>query len=215
MPPPGRGTRAKLDLVSAWQEAGVFSARERTALAWTEALTSMTVQSGSEAPYVGLQAQFSETGIIFPAAAVSAIDSGNRIAGAPRFDPPIQSGRSSPGVLRRERRQVRCNTSMTRSVFATATLTAQLRPHIWPPKVSSSPAGTANPLLALFEGPQVIALAGFRMQENLVHGRHLYVGDLVTDETLRGLGHGGTLCPDSGKRRGSAAAARSFWIHAV
>jgi len=34
------------------------------------------------------------------------------------------------------------------------------------------------------------ALAGFRIQENLVHGRHLYVDDLVTDEQERLYGLG-------------------------
>jgi ribosomal protein S18 acetylase RimI-like enzyme len=31
------------------------------------------------------------------------------------------------------------------------------------------------------------------VQENLVHGRFLYVDDLVTDEALRGSGHGALL----------------------
>jgi GNAT superfamily N-acetyltransferase len=38
-----------------------------------------------------------------------------------------------------------------------------------------------------------VALAGFRAQENLVHGVHLYVDDLVTDESARGAGHGGLM----------------------
>lgn len=38
-----------------------------------------------------------------------------------------------------------------------------------------------------------MALAGFRLQENLFHGVHFYVDDLVTDETLRGSGHGHLL----------------------
>ncbi len=48
-------------------------------------------------------------------------------------------------------------------------------------------------LLALLDGPRVVALAGFRVQENLVHGRFLYVDDLVTDECLRGGGYGERL----------------------
>ena len=48
-------------------------------------------------------------------------------------------------------------------------------------------------LLALLDGPHVIALAGFRVQENLVYGRFLYVDDLVTDECLRSGGHGEQL----------------------
>lgn len=46
-------------------------------------------------------------------------------------------------------------------------------------------------LIALWQDQTPVALAGFRLQENLVHGVHLYVDDLVTDEAARsgGLGH--------------------------
>ncbi|MHB1608866.1 GNAT family N-acetyltransferase [Acidiferrobacter thiooxydans] len=73
-------------------------------------------------------------------------------------------------------------------------LMAQLRPHLatedefvdrWRRQVAGG-----YRLLALLEGSRVIALAGFRVQENLVYGRFLYVDDLVTDGALRGRGHG-------------------------
>ncbi|THD10584.1 GNAT family N-acetyltransferase [Metallibacterium scheffleri] len=48
-------------------------------------------------------------------------------------------------------------------------------------------------LLALHAGSNVLALAGYRVQENLVSGRHMYVDDLVTDACLRGSGHGAEL----------------------
>lgn len=74
---------------------------------------------------------------------------------------------------------------------------AQLRPHL----VSEEDfvarwrrqAPDGYRLLALVDGPRVVALAGYRVQENLVHGRFLYVDDLVTDASLRGGGHGGKL----------------------
>jgi GNAT superfamily N-acetyltransferase len=37
------------------------------------------------------------------------------------------------------------------------------------------------------------AVAGFRVQENLAWGRHLYVDDLVTRADRRGRGHGAAL----------------------
>jgi GNAT superfamily N-acetyltransferase len=37
------------------------------------------------------------------------------------------------------------------------------------------------------------AVAGFRLQQNLAWGRHLYVDDLVTRADHRGRGHGGAL----------------------
>ena len=48
-------------------------------------------------------------------------------------------------------------------------------------------------LVALYEGTTAVALASYRLQENLVHGRFLYVEDLVTDAGARGHGHGERL----------------------
>lgn len=46
---------------------------------------------------------------------------------------------------------------------------------------------------ALWDGERPRALAGFRMLETFVHGRFLYVDDLVADERERGRGHGERL----------------------
>lgn len=43
------------------------------------------------------------------------------------------------------------------------------------------------------DGGGVKAVAGFRILENLAHGRLLYVDDLVTDQTQRSLGYGQQL----------------------
>jgi len=88
---------AKLDLVAAWRDAGVFSAREQAALAWTEALTLMAGNSVSDAVYVELQGQFSESEIAFLTAAVGTINVWNRIAGALHFAPPVVSEPIVPG----------------------------------------------------------------------------------------------------------------------
>jgi GNAT superfamily N-acetyltransferase len=48
-------------------------------------------------------------------------------------------------------------------------------------------------LVALWQDGAVVALAGYRVQENLVHGRFFYVDDLVASEAARGRGHGETL----------------------
>jgi ribosomal protein S18 acetylase RimI-like enzyme len=48
-------------------------------------------------------------------------------------------------------------------------------------------------LLAIWQGLNPIALAGYRVQDNLMHARHLYVDDLVTDAALRSGGYGGML----------------------
>lgn len=40
-------------------------------------------------------------------------------------------------------------------------------------------------LLAVWQGATAVALAGYRLQENLVYGRFLYLDDLVTDASAR------------------------------
>jgi GNAT superfamily N-acetyltransferase len=45
----------------------------------------------------------------------------------------------------------------------------------------------------LFVDGEVRAFAGWRVVEYLVHGRHAYVDDLVTDADARGVGHGKAL----------------------
>jgi ribosomal protein S18 acetylase RimI-like enzyme len=47
------------------------------------------------------------------------------------------------------------------------------------------------------------ALAGFRVTENLVHGKFLYVDDLVADQSERSRGHGAQLL-DKLKEEGRA-----------
>jgi GNAT superfamily N-acetyltransferase len=48
-------------------------------------------------------------------------------------------------------------------------------------------------LVALWGDNGPVALAGFRTQENLVHGRFLYVDDLVVDQEERSRGRGAIL----------------------
>ena len=48
-------------------------------------------------------------------------------------------------------------------------------------------------LIAAFVGTTPVAVAGFRVLENLATGRHLYVDDLVTREEVRGQGHAARL----------------------
>lgn len=45
-------------------------------------------------------------------------------------------------------------------------------------------------LLAAWRGDEVVALAGYRLQENTLYGRFVYVDDLVTCATERGSGLG-------------------------
>ncbi len=52
---------------------------------------------------------------------------------------------------------------------------------------------TGYRLSAVWEDDDVVAVAGWRVQENLLHGRHLFVDDLVATEARRGQGFGSVL----------------------
>lgn len=72
----------------------------------------------------------------------------------------------------------------------------QLRTHLaeaeFLPTVRRQQAGGYR-LVYVEERSQVRAVAGFRLIENLVAGRILYVDDLVTDAACRSQGHGKML----------------------
>lgn len=76
-------------------------------------------------------------------------------------------------------------------------LMQQLRPHLSSPEDFAhrwrrlSAAGYR--LMVLWDGGAPRALAGHRVQESMIHGKFLYVDDLVTDAVERGKGSGATL----------------------
>ncbi|MBL8710245.1 MAG: carboxymuconolactone decarboxylase family protein [Rhodospirillaceae bacterium] len=51
-------TEERLYLLNAWRESPLYSARERAALAWTEALTNLPQNGASDADYALLNAHF-------------------------------------------------------------------------------------------------------------------------------------------------------------
>ncbi len=80
---------AKLDLVAAWQDAGVFSERESAALAWAESLTAVAIQGASDEAYEALREHFTETEAVFLTVAIGTINNWNRLGVALRFSPPL------------------------------------------------------------------------------------------------------------------------------
>ncbi|MBA5688012.1 carboxymuconolactone decarboxylase family protein [Rugamonas apoptosis] len=80
---------AKLDLLATWRDAHVYTARERAALAWTEALTLMAGHHVDDAVHQELERHFNTAEIAFLTAAVANINAWNRIAGALRFTAPV------------------------------------------------------------------------------------------------------------------------------
>jgi AhpD family alkylhydroperoxidase len=79
----------KLNLVVVWREAPLFSARERAALAWTEALTLIT-EGVSDEVYAQASAEFSERELAFVSSAVASINVWNRLGVAYRWTPPAR-----------------------------------------------------------------------------------------------------------------------------
>jgi AhpD family alkylhydroperoxidase len=79
----------KLNLVVVWREAPQFSARERAALAWTEALTTLTGGVGDEV-YAQARAEFSEQELTYLTSAIASINVWNRFGAAYRWTPPVR-----------------------------------------------------------------------------------------------------------------------------
>src|SRR5271163_193217 len=77
----------KLNLVVVWREAPQFSPRERAALAWTEALTTLT-GGVSEEVYAQVSAEFSEQELTYLTSAIASINVWNRFGVAYRWSPP-------------------------------------------------------------------------------------------------------------------------------
>jgi AhpD family alkylhydroperoxidase len=79
----------KLNLVVVWREAPQFSARERAALAWTEALT-LLASGVSDEVYAQASAEFSEKELAYLTSAVASINVWNRFGAAFRWTPPVR-----------------------------------------------------------------------------------------------------------------------------
>jgi GNAT superfamily N-acetyltransferase len=65
-------------------------------------------------------------------------------------------------------------------------------------------------LIGAFDGGRLAALAGVRRSHTLARGEHLFVDDLVTDETLRGHGHGQALVRWLAERADAEGLARVY-----
>ena len=84
----------KLNLVVVWREAPQFSARERAALAWTEALTLLTGGVSDEV-YDQARAEFSDQELTYLTSAVASVNAWNRFGVAYRWTPPVRQTRAA------------------------------------------------------------------------------------------------------------------------
>jgi AhpD family alkylhydroperoxidase len=82
-------SQERLDLIGAWREAPVFSARERAALAWTEAVTLVADTHVPDEVYDTARAEFTEQELVDLTMAVVAINGWNRLLIAFRVPPAV------------------------------------------------------------------------------------------------------------------------------
>lgn len=76
----GGETEERLYMLDAWRESGLYSARERAALAWTEALTHVSETHAPDAEYEAARGEFGEMELVDLTWAIAAINAWNRVA---------------------------------------------------------------------------------------------------------------------------------------
>jgi len=81
----------RLDVLAAWSEVPAFSARERAALAWAEAITLLDHGEALEKTFAELTVHYSEVEIVNLMSAIVTINAWNRIAVGFSFIPQLAS----------------------------------------------------------------------------------------------------------------------------
>jgi AhpD family alkylhydroperoxidase len=91
-------TEQRLYEVGLWREAPFYTERERAALAWTEAVTLVSIDHVPDGVYETARQHFDEKELIDLTAAIVAINGWNRLAIAFRTVPgTFQIGKPAPG----------------------------------------------------------------------------------------------------------------------
>ncbi|HXQ42636.1 MAG TPA: carboxymuconolactone decarboxylase family protein [Candidatus Udaeobacter sp.] len=85
----------RLALVAVWREAPVFTARERAALAWTEATTLIAASGISDALFEETRQQFKDEELVKLTMAIVAINGWNRLSVAFAIPPRLASAKTS------------------------------------------------------------------------------------------------------------------------
>lgn len=88
-------TEERLYLLSTWQESPLYTARERAALAWTDALTHVSDGHAPDDVYAELASQFNEAERVKLTMVIVAINGWNRIAIGFRLVHPVGSDRGA------------------------------------------------------------------------------------------------------------------------
>jgi AhpD family alkylhydroperoxidase len=88
----------KLFVLDAWREAPFYTAQERAALAWTEALTSIAQNDVPDALYEEIRAHFNEPELAALTIAIVVINGWNRIAISTRMEPGHYQSHLTPSA---------------------------------------------------------------------------------------------------------------------
>jgi AhpD family alkylhydroperoxidase len=85
----------RLYMLNAWRESSLYSARERAALAWTDALTRVSETGAPDADYELLKAESSPEEQVNLTLAIGAINAWNRLNVAFRVAHPAEGAREA------------------------------------------------------------------------------------------------------------------------
>lgn len=82
--------QSRLDVLPAWREVPIFSARERAALDWAEALTRLSQTSPTDEQFAQLSEVFTQEEIVNLTITIAVINTWNRIAVSFNFFPDFK-----------------------------------------------------------------------------------------------------------------------------
>ncbi len=91
----GGESAERLDLLPAWREASLYTARERAALAWTEALTRLADTGAPDADYEAARSAFDAAELVKLTVLIGTINVWNRLAVGFRKAHPVDAARSA------------------------------------------------------------------------------------------------------------------------
>ena len=81
----------RIYLLDAWRESPLYSAHERAALAWTEAVTLVSQTHVPDAVYEEVRAEFEPEELVKLTLLIATINAWNRISIAYRFPPQVEA----------------------------------------------------------------------------------------------------------------------------
>jgi AhpD family alkylhydroperoxidase len=84
-------TEQRIYLLNAWEESPLYTARERAALAWTEALTLISQTHAPDAVYDAVRPHFTSKELVDLTTLIGMINLWNRLAISLRYEHPVNT----------------------------------------------------------------------------------------------------------------------------